>query len=166
MTPSKKPAAKSASSEDDHDIDLGSDDIDLGETDVQLDDDTVDLNDSDHPIDEISPLPGSLDEDPGPIAKAEIKQKADAERTDVDLLNDHAFYTAIVFQTSGQLEEFIRKTGWKLESEYWIDGFKLAKQLKIDIKPIPGFAAKRRLHDSREIPKAQREVINRGLSFV
>lgn len=121
---------------------------------------------NEHPLDQLDPLGGDITEDAGMMAKERIKRKADADRTDVELLNDSGFYTCIVFQTSGQLREFIKKTGWKLESEYWINGLLLAKEMGIDIQPIPDLAERERLWKSRSIPKAQKLIADEGLTFI
>lgn len=87
-------------------------------------------------LDAINPPTPSMSDKPTFEEKTDtlVKAKKTAER--IHLFEDKAFYTTIVFQSSEQLETFIKAMGWDKSSLNWQDGLKLAKLHKIKLPAV------------------------------
>ena len=118
-----------------------------------------------HPLDDIVPLLPELADNANFDQRAASAAALALAAQRVSISTDEAFYTVIMFQTKGQLQEFLQRSGWELEHDgYWIDGFKLADKMNIDIKPIDP-QVMHRVYDRVKTTKQETDAIARGLEF-
>jgi len=118
-----------------------------------------------HPLDDIVPLLPEIADNANFDQRAASAAMLALAAQRVSISSDEGFYTVIVFQTKPQLQEFLHRTGWELEHDgYWIDGFKLADKLGIDIKPIDP-EVMQRVYDRVKTTKQETDAIARGLEF-
>ena len=118
-----------------------------------------------HPLDDLAVILPSIAEDANFDARAASAAAMALARQRMDISNDKEFYTVIMFQTKEQLTQFLDKAGWNLEHDgYWIDGFKLADKMGIDIRPIDP-ATMHRVYGRVKSTKQQNDAVARGLEF-
>lgn len=71
-----------------------------------------------------------------------MNSKRKAEQKKAEQNTNANFFTVISFNNEAQLDEFIKKTGLKIEDKQYINGLSLCKKLGIEIKtesnPAPG----------------------------
>lgn len=66
-----------------------------------------------------------------------IKAEKAARREQYRVLTDPNFYLVVCFQSAVQRDEFMEKAGWTDLGFPYVDGLRLARQLGVDVQPVP-----------------------------
>jgi hypothetical protein len=88
--------------------------------------------------------------DPEQESKRELNElqsgfiaRAKAEEARRTLVTDSEFWVCLCFQTREQVEAFMRETGWGAETDKYVDGRRVARELEVSLPPDPQYPKSR-----------------------